>query len=103
MSGVDGRADLARTLCSFARAWPGQGLVGHCLDMGGVDANLWQLRHDLWQPVQVRHPWATQRLPDGLLPIPGHTGNDNGEIIALNGEPFADLLELPKVWPPQNP
>ncbi len=62
-------------------------------------ANLWQLRHELWQPVQVRHPWATHPLPDELLAVPGHTGNSTGEIIALAGAPFADLLGLPEVWP----
>ena len=40
MSGVDGRADLARdALPVRAGVGTGQGLVGHCLDMGRVDAD----------------------------------------------------------------
>ena len=40
MSGVEGRADLARdALLVRAGVGTGQGLVGHCLDMGRVDAD----------------------------------------------------------------
>ena len=40
MSGVEGRADLAQdALLVRARLGTGQGLVGHCLDMGRVDAD----------------------------------------------------------------
>jgi hypothetical protein len=63
-------------------------------------ANLWKLREERWQPLFVRHPWATHKVPDGLLPLPGYAADDFGAIAPYEGTSLADLLGLPAVWSP---
>jgi hypothetical protein len=63
--------------------------------------HLWDLRSDRWQPLIVRHPWATHMLPDDVLPLPGHKLNEDGEFSPVEGTRLADMLGLPDPWPPE--
>ncbi|CCE08076.1 conserved hypothetical protein [Bradyrhizobium sp. STM 3843] len=64
--------------------------------------HLWDLREDRWQPLIMRHPWATHPLPDEVLPLPGWKLNEEGEFAPIEGTRLADILELPEPWPPED-
>lgn len=64
--------------------------------------HLWDLRNDRWQPLLLKNPWATHRLPEGFLPLPGYqyrTAED--AFLHIEGTRLADILGLPNVWPPE--
>lgn len=63
--------------------------------------HLWNLREKRWQPVLVRNPWAERPLPDDLLPLPGFKHVKEGQYAATDGTALADILDLPKPWPPE--
>ena len=64
--------------------------------------HLWDLRQDRWQPLIMRHPWATHPLPDNVLPLPGWRLNEAGEFASVEGTRLADILGLPDPWPPED-
>lgn len=65
--------------------------------------NLWSLRADRWQPLIIKNPWATHKMPDALLPLPGLQLNSENAFEAVEGTKLADILGLPAIWPPENP
>lgn len=64
--------------------------------------HLWDLRNDRWQPLILRHPWATHPLPDEVLPLPGYKLDEKGEFSTVEGNRLADMLDLPDPWPPED-
>jgi hypothetical protein len=62
--------------------------------------HLWDLREDRWQPLLIRNPWADYPLPENFLPLPGYAVDAEGKITKTAGTALADILKLPKVWPP---
>jgi hypothetical protein len=46
----------------------------------------WDLRSDRWQPLIVRHPWATHMLPDDVLPLAGAQGKRRRRVFACRGD-----------------
>jgi hypothetical protein len=63
--------------------------------------HLWDLRNDRWQPLLVRNPWSEYPLPDGLLPLSSYSLSAKNEFVPTQGATLADILGLPKVWPPE--
>jgi hypothetical protein len=63
--------------------------------------HLWDLRHDRWQPLLVKNPWAEHALPNELFPIPEYALNYEGEFAPVRGTRLADILGLPTLWPPR--
>jgi hypothetical protein len=64
--------------------------------------HLWDLRSDRWQPQLLKNPWATHTLSDGFLPLPGYQyQTDTDKFEKVECKRLADILELPKVWPPE--
>lgn len=64
-------------------------------------SHLWDLRADRWQPLLLKNPWATHRLPDEVLPLPGYKYSmDNDQFERVEGTRLADILGLPVIWPP---
>ena len=64
--------------------------------------HLWHLREDRWQPLLLKNPSATYSLPDGFLPLPGHQfSKEKDAFEKVEGTRLADILGLPKVWPPE--
>jgi len=64
------------------------------------DTELWKLRNENRQPTLAINPWARHRLPDKLRALPRFEP-DNDLWVFRQGERFADILKLPKPWPPQ--
>lgn len=65
--------------------------------------HLWDLRTDRWQPLLLKNPWATHKLPDGFLPLPGYDYSpEKDEFTKVEGKRLADILVLPAVWPPDD-
>lgn len=65
--------------------------------------HLWDLRTDRWQPLLLKNPWATHKLPDGFLPLPGYDYSlEKEEFTQVKGQRLADILKLPAVWPPDD-
>jgi hypothetical protein len=62
--------------------------------------HLWDLRNERWQPLLLRNPWADDPLPANFLPLPGYAVDGDGKLSKTNGTSLADILKLPKVWPP---
>jgi hypothetical protein len=73
-------------------------------NVGGVlilpKPHLWDLRNARWQPLLIRNPWADNPLPADFLPLPGYSVDGEGKLNKTEGTPLADILKLPKVWPP---
>ncbi|OKO73491.1 hypothetical protein [Bradyrhizobium sp. AS23.2] len=63
--------------------------------------HLWDLRQDRWQPLIMRHPWATHPLSDDVLPLPGWKLDEEGNFSPVEGTRLADMLGLPDPWPPE--
>jgi hypothetical protein len=63
--------------------------------------NLWMLREERWQPLRALNHFATHKLPAVLLPLRGYTTDAKGKINLFTGQPLADQIGLPAVWPPQ--
>jgi hypothetical protein len=40
-------------------------------------------------------------LPDDLLPLPGFKHVKEAQYASTDGTAFADILDLPKPWPPE--
>jgi hypothetical protein len=74
-------------------------------DVSGVlllpQPHLWDLREERWQPLLIRNPWAQRPLPDDFLPLPGFKHLKDAEYSPTQGTAFADILELPRDWPPK--
>jgi hypothetical protein len=64
------------------------------------DTELWKLRNENRQPTLAINPWARHRLPDKLRALPRFE-SDNDLWVFREGEPFANILKLPKPWPPE--
>ena len=62
--------------------------------------HLWDLRNERWRPLHLRNPWAENRAPAELLPLPGFTVGQDRTITRAVGQSLADILELPAEWPP---
>lgn len=62
--------------------------------------DIWGLRNPNHQPFLIKNPWAIRPLPPGLLPVPGVELVQGTEFEPVEGEPFADLIGLPEIWPP---
>lgn len=64
--------------------------------------HLWDLRKDRWQPQLLKNPWASHKLPDRFLPLPGYQYQiEMDKCTKVEGKQLADILELPAVWPPE--
>ena len=67
------------------------------------DPDLWKLRDERWQPLIAHNPFATNSLPDELLPLPGYIySSDVDEFRRIEGTFLADILRLPSEWPPED-
>lgn len=66
-------------------------------------SHIWYLRDDRWQPLIMRNMWATHKLADECLPLPGYTYlPEKDEFQKIVGTRMADILKLPEVWPPEH-
>jgi hypothetical protein len=65
--------------------------------------HLWDLRNERWQHLLLRNPRVDHPLPDILFPISGCRAAENGSFELVPGLALADILELPPVWPPEDP
>lgn len=63
--------------------------------------HLWDLRNDRWLPLMLRNHWAEHPVPEDLLALPGYRLNDKDSFEPTKGTQLADILELPKIWPPE--
>lgn len=62
-------------------------------------AEPWYLAEARGQPLLARNPWATQPLPEGMLPLRELVINDmEGRVVP--GRMMSDALGLPEPWPP---
>jgi hypothetical protein len=62
--------------------------------------HLWDLREERWQPLLLRNPWAEHPFPADFLPLPDYAVDEEGNLSKTDGRSFADILKLPKDWPP---
>jgi hypothetical protein len=65
------------------------------------DPGIWRLRNERFQPTMALNPWATYPLPERLAPFPRYAAQAN-KWRFLEGRSVADVLELPKIWPPRD-
>jgi hypothetical protein len=86
------------------------GWFGHpgALRRRGVSAVLvfpsaqpWSLADRRGQPLLVRNPWATRRLPDGILPVQ-ELVLDEREGRVVPDRMMSELLGLPDPWPAED-
>jgi hypothetical protein len=64
------------------------------------DTELWKLRNENRQPTLAVNPWARRPVPDTMRRLPRFEP-DNDLWVFREGERFADILQLPDPWPPQ--
>jgi hypothetical protein len=64
------------------------------------DTELWKLRNENRQPTLAINPWAQRPLSDALRTLPRFE-SDNDLWVFREGNRFADILELPDSWPPE--
>jgi hypothetical protein len=63
------------------------------------DPGLWGLRSEKHQPTLAINPWTDHPLPDGLKNFPRFE-SENEEWTFKEGQIVADVLAIPKPWPP---
>jgi hypothetical protein len=64
------------------------------------ETGLWKLREEKWQPVLAVNPWAERPLADALRRMDRFEAS-NGRWVFHEGKRFADIIGLPKPWPPE--
>jgi hypothetical protein len=94
-----GKAQMARAKNGFwhgARGPRKQHVSGVLLLPG---TGLWKLREEKGQPILAVNPWADHSLPEGLKTLTRFEAKDDQWVLHV-GKLFADILGMPKPWPP---
>ena len=64
--------------------------------------SIWDLRDERHEPIVAVNPWATRPLPVELKSITRYEA-DGASWVLHEGERFANVLNLPDPWPPEEP
>jgi hypothetical protein len=64
------------------------------------DPGIWGLRSEIHQPTLAINPWADHPLPDSLKSFPRFEA-ENEKWKFKEGQIVADVLAIPKPWPPE--